>query len=366
MFGDGKEVEDRLENAAKLGVSDAGAFDFSSIDMTAWMDDEDDEDNGDAWGAKNSLEEDEEDTTTVMTAADPDAFTVGVVQETQASQELASDTPVESTVDLSDLSSVYEKIKSNKAKAAESIEMGQDTREEKPDFPFRIYHVDKRTNEVIMVPPYTQPGEFFRMKEEGRLTPTTDFEVPFDDAGEFKTATTKTTVSDVSTTKQSRETYDGYSAIREAYGEGATEEETAEATRRARMKNRVKSSEIDESVIGAIPLDGSSRVKSKEEKKANGSTMPSSLLMEERKESSSVKSIVDTVVSNGQSNVSKVLPDNEDAKYVPDSDETTFDGYQAIQEANSSASRDDELEKMRQMRMRNRIKSSDLDNLFQL
>jgi hypothetical protein len=46
--------------------------------------------------------------------------------------------------------------------------------------------------------------------------------------------------------------------------------------------------------------------------------------------------------------------------------ETTFDGYTAIQEANSSASRDDELEKMRQMRMRNRIKSSDLDNLFQL
>jgi hypothetical protein len=132
------------------------------------------------------------------------------------------------------------------------------------------------------------------------------------------------------------------------------------------MKNRVKSSEIDESVIGAIPLDGSSRVKSEEEKKANGSTVPSSLLMEERPESSSVKSIVDTVVSNGQSNGSKLLPDNEDAKYVPDSNETTFDGYTAIQEANSSASRDDELEKMRQMRMRNRIKSSDLDNLFQL
>jgi hypothetical protein len=362
MFGDGKEVEDRLENAAKLGVSDAGAFDFSGIDRTAWMDDEEDEDDGVGWSAKNSLEEDEEDTTTVMTAADPDAFTVGV-RETQALQELASDTPFESTVDLSDLSSVYEKIKSNKAKAAESIEMGQDTREEKPDFPFCIYHVDKRTNEVIMVPPYTQPGEFFRMKEEGRLTPTTDFEVPDDDAGKFKTATAKTTVSDVSTTKQSRETYDGYSAILEAYGEGATEEETAEATRRARMKNRVKSSEIDESVIGAIPLDGSSRVKSKEEKKANGSTVPGSLLMEE---SSSVKSIVDTVVSNGQSNGSKVLPDNEDAKYVPDSNETTFDGYTAIQEANSSASRDDELEKMRQMRMRNRIKSSDLDNLFQL
>jgi hypothetical protein len=66
-------------------------------------------------------------------------------------------------------------------------------------------------------------------------------------------------------------------------------------------------------------------------------------------------------VSNGQTKstiLSSTVTDDDE------SNETTFDGYTAIQEANSSESREDELEKMRAMRMKNRIKSSDLESLF--
>ena len=48
-----------------------------------------------------------------------------------------------------------------------------------------------------------------------------------------------------------------------------------------------------------------------------------------------------------------------DRNYVNDgSDETTYDGYQDITEANSSVSREEELRKMKEARMENRAKSS--------
>ena len=333
MFGVSDEEDARLERAATMGVKDAGAFDFSSLEVNGLQ------------SVETLIEEDE--TATVATAADPDAFTVAAMEE-----ETHSTTDALDVLDTNDLSSVYEKIKANKAKAAESLEMGQVTTEKKPDLPFRIYHVDKQTREVTMVPPYTQPGEFLRMKEEGKLKPTTEISAS---AEETDQSSSQTTVTPVSKATEQKTTYDGYSAIREAFGEMATEEETAAATKAARMRNRVKSSLIDETVIGAVPLEGSSRVKTKETREMNGATVSSSTLLIEKKEESSsiVSKLLESTVDGSSSHVSE------------ESNETTFDGYTDIQQANSSTSRDDELDKMREMRMKNRIKSSDLDDLFQ-
>ena len=285
---------------------------------------------------------------TSVTSADPDAFTVGVVEDKEQT---------ESETVSSDLSSVYEKIKENKAKAAASLEMGQDTTEKKPDLPFRIYHVDKKTREVTMVPPRTQPGIFLKMKAEGKLKPTNEIEAPSSKTGESDSAPTAAASKPINEEKQS--TYDGYSAIREAFGEGSTEEETAAATRSARMRNRIKSSQIDESAIGAMPLESpSSSIITEEKKVINGSTVSNISLKEHSDESTAVvNQVLSNVQTAGESSATASIPD--------ESNETTFDGYTDIQNANGAASRDDELDKMREMRMKNRIKSSDLDELFQ-
>ena len=352
MFGLSEEVEERLEKAAKMGVSDAGAFDFSRVDKSSWI--ENDGDDDEAWGGKDDVSDKSEDREgTTVTAADPDAFTIGVVEDkVQSESESHNEAEIESTVvDSSNLSSIYEKIKANKAKAAESIEMGQDTTEKKPDLPFRIYHVDKKTREVTMVPPRTQPGIFLKMKAEGKLKPTNEIEAP---KGETDESDSDASVSvSKPSNEESKSTYDGYSAIREAFGECSTEEETAAATRAARMRNRVKSSQIDESKIGAMSIESPSNIKRTED------AVSGTVSKEQSDESTAV---VNQVISNVQSAGGSFSTAND----TPDeSNETTFDGYTDIQNANGSDSRDEELDKMRAMRMKNRIKSSDLDELFQ-
>jgi hypothetical protein len=343
MFGSSEVEDDRLEKAARMGVSDAGAFDFGNVDMNAWMEEDFGEGESDGEEVGNA----------VADVADNDALMDGSVNGQEQSIADNEETLDATAVDMSKLSSVYEQIMANKAKAAESIEMGQDTTEQKPDFPFRIYHVDKKTSEITMVPPYTQPGEFMRMKEEGKLESTNEFqaaEVGIDESESEPVQSIEPTTS-----------YDGSLAIRKAYGEGSSEEETAIATRAARMRNRVKTSEIDESAIGAMSLEASSSVNSPEGKEAPSSSIPP--LIETNVESR-VKSIEINGMSNGQIKSTVITSVAADEDHVDESNETTFDGYTAIQEANSSQSREDELEKMRAMRMKNRIKSSDLESLF--
>ncbi|KAL7511429.1 hypothetical protein ACHAXN_008388 [Cyclotella atomus] len=350
MFGLSEVEDGRLEKAARMGVSDAGAFDFSSVNINAWMDEDFGESEND--GEEKSVAVAAADDNDVLTASSVNEDLQSIKEQSTADNEEALDaTPV----DMSNLSSIYEQIMANKAKSAESLEMGQDTTEQKPDFPFRIYHVDKKTREATMVPPYTQPGEFMRMKEEGKLKPTDEFQGAEEEGSDSRSISAAQSIESKDSSQTT--TYDGYSAIREAYGEGSSEEETAAATRAARMRNRVKTSEIDESAIGVMSFEAS-----KSADDYNDSTVESKapLLIETNTESP-IKPIVINGVSNGQtkSTILSSTVTDDDA-----SNETTFDGYTAIQEANSSESREDELEKMRAMRMKNRIKSSDLESLF--
>ena len=345
-----------------------------------------------------------------------------------------------------DLSSVYERIRANKAKAAGSIVMGEDApdgKDGRPDPGFRIYHEDPASGKTYEVPPYTSPAEFFRMRDEGSLTGDGAAGVP--DAGSDP-AEASPEVGETATTATT--TFDGYTAIREAYGEGATDEETAEATRAARLSNRVKTSEIDESRIGAAampkslvppPAPSSVNVTASddlegvyEKIRANKASASSSVEMSEyagdarsalpftiyhvdsntgdvrevpqytspgeffdmieRGEASVVDEDMSVAIGSGEQTdkeqegwvvVNGGDGGSEEAVSVADgpagaepprtpavsgdaapggdvvddgSDEKTYDGYQAIQAANGSASREEELSRMREARTRNRSK----------
>ena len=129
--------------------------------------------------------------------------------------------------------------------------------------------------------------------------------------------------------------FDGYQTIREAYGEGTTEEETAAATRQARMRNRGKTSEIDESTIGAMPAD-----------------LPAPRVVDKKTQHTAER------VNGSRSTHQTQTFDDES------SDEKTLDGYQEIMSANSASSREEELQRMKEARMRNRLKASSLDEEF--
>jgi hypothetical protein len=139
--------------------------------------------------------------------------------------------------------------------------------------------------------------------------------------------------------EESHPLYDGYTAIREAYGEGSTVEETADSTRRARMSNRIKSSEIDESKIGAMSMP------------AWSSALPST--------SNELSSSNDEIKLNNAmaSGIKQSIDTGTDSIIDDGSDEKTYDGYQAIQQANSASSREEELRKMKEARQANRSKS---------
>lgn len=418
MFGISDDEEEALERAAGLGVGDAQAFSFG--------------DEADGWtigrGKGNGAEGDAAGVSageTVAVEADPDAFTVGVKEEIE---ETASEAK-SSESSTGDLPSVYEKIKANKAKASENIEMGDDPTEERADPGFRIHHVDPTTGALTEVPPFTSPGEFFQMKAEGTL-PT----APSED-GEFDIASNASSGADIAdgpTCTDEQEggetTFDGYSTIRQAYGQGTTEEDTAEATRRARMSNRINTSEIDESKIGAMgapapdrpskatptaesPSPAASRkgdlstiydtIKSNKALASQDVEMGESTEEERPRLNFTIYHIdsktrevreVPQYTSPGEflNSIEKekaaageqmqVNGDREPTTAVPpvangsinkegaadsdliddDSDEKTYDGYQAIQAANSASSRDEELVRMKESRMANRARTSEI------
>jgi len=337
MFGLSEEDEDALERAAGMGIGDAEAFSFGD-ESDGWM-------KGKSAAAANVDDDDESEGIDMeKISAEPDALTVGVkeedeyatlAQEWSDAQASADDDGEEEDVgDKSDLSSIYEKIKANKAKASESMEMNEDASEEREDPGFRIFHVDKETREETEVPPFTSPGEFFQMKEEGKSSSSNDAKPPPSNEGGDGDGSPL---------------FDGYTAIREAYGGRTTEQETAEATRAARMKNRGKTSEIDESKIGALSSPGGSPPPTTPPAAASAPTVKKY----EKVRSEKAKAWVSEI--NGSS-----AAESTDASVDDGSDEKTYDGYQAIMSANSSSSREEELARMKEARMANRAKASNL------
>jgi len=69
----------------------------------------------------------------------------------------------------------------------------------------------------------------------------------------------------------------------------------------------------------------------------------------------SLKRKKSNVVSSSSLNGDSAQNENESVDTPGEYDETTFDGYQAILEANSSTNREDELKAMREARKQNRL-----------
>ena len=428
MFGLTAEDEEALEKAALTGIGDAEAFSFGD-ESDGWM-------KRSAGTTTDVVDEIDDNIDMEKTNADPDAFTVGAKEDeytllaqewsdAQNNQNSGGDDSDDVGI-KSDLSSIYEKIKANKAKASETMEMGEkDSSEEKEDPGFRIYHVDKKTGESTVVPPFTSPGEFLQMKEEGKLSSSN---------ADVKISPPK---EDSKAEEDGQPLFDGYTAIREAYGGRVTAEETAEATRSARMKNRVKTSEIDESKIGAKSLTGESASplssqsgadnstptskdadlssvyekirsnkakvngdivmgepsgeekpklnftiyhvdsKSKEVREVPQYTSPGEFLdgiEEEQDSSSQAANTYEKVRSNkAKAWISEMngSADKESLSSIDESlddgsDEKTYDGYQAIMSANSASSREEELKRMKEARIANRAKADRIDSSFQL
>ena len=153
-----------------------------------------------------------------------------------------------------DLSSVYEKIKANKAKAAKTVEMTEASADDRPDPGFRIYRVDPETGEGREVPPYMSPGameDMIALESDGDKVEKVEEKAKV----EIEEPRAKLPSSDAATSDDySEETYDGYQAILKDDW-GSTDEELKEKMRKSRIQNRMKSSSIDENAIGVKRSD---------------------------------------------------------------------------------------------------------------
>ena len=151
-----------------------------------------------------------------------------------------------------DLSSIYEKIKSNKALANKDVEMGESEDVPRPKLEFTIYHVDSKTREVREVPQYTSPGEFLSSieREKGasleivngfrrHTRVITDESISHGSDENISTVANGEVDSSVIDDGSDEKTYDGYQAIQSANSSSSREEELRNM-KEARMKNRSK------------------------------------------------------------------------------------------------------------------------------
>jgi len=218
MFGD-EDSNDAFERAAELGRRDATTFNLGV-----------DSDKSKASIPKSKIASGP--STTFFPESIPPLFKADV------------DERKESSSSSTDMESVYQSIKENKAKQPVSLPE-QSSAEDKPDPGFRIFHVDAETAEEREVPPYTAPGEFLESikKDQSSTTGTAAEKSPL-----------KATSDSDPDTSYNDKTYDGYAAIEEANA-GKSREEELQAMRKARMANRLDQESIDESKIGALKME---------------------------------------------------------------------------------------------------------------
>jgi hypothetical protein len=228
--GISSEEDSAFEKAAKLGMSDASTFDFGS-NMNSVKKPEK--------VSMNSAEEANDSSNTLPFDGSVDALTIGIASSSDEVGNSSSDGAKENG-----LESVYEIIRQNKAKAATNLEMNEVEKKERPDPGFRVYYVDKDTGEDIEVPPYTSPLHIFSNKTTNGRVAATDVA-----QGVKINASAEVESEEKSNIEDNETTYDGYQAIQQANSRSSREEEL-EAMKTARIANRAKASDIDESRIG--------------------------------------------------------------------------------------------------------------------
>jgi hypothetical protein len=184
------------------------------------------------------------------------AMTMPVLTSASASASSSSSSSVAPrtppTPITGDLSSIYEKIKSNKALANKDVEMGESEDVPRPKLEFTIYHVDSKTREVREVPQYTSPGEFFSSieREKGasleivngfrrHTRVITDESIAHGSDENISGVANGEVDSSAIDDGSDEKTYDGYQAIKSANSSSSREEELRKM-KEARLKNRSK------------------------------------------------------------------------------------------------------------------------------
>jgi len=242
LFGNGEDsvdggdsMEERLEQAAALGKSDASAY--SGIERRR-------EQPQPVENSDNTNTEEEEEVTSRSSSIDQSTSTkVDASTETESSSSAAQD----------DLQDIYASIRANKKKKeqeesswAELLHRENDDDDDRPDPGFRIYHVDEVTGEKREVPPYTAPGVFLeqlakeKKQQENQQTDAAVAEqqhAPQEEEEEEEDS------------NYNEQTFDGYTVIQNANSRGSREEELR-AMRNARRQNRLE--ETEENKIGVF------------------------------------------------------------------------------------------------------------------
>jgi|AntRauTorckE5430_2_1112549.scaffolds.fasta_scaffold01920_4 uncharacterized protein YfkK (UPF0435 family) len=237
--GSGDE-DDAFEKAARLGVTDASAFSYESkVEKPKTRKEEID----------RAIDDNEDSTaSTLPFDGTPDALTIGIASAGEAEDVTHSNK-------VNDLDSVYDNIRKNKAEAAENLEMSTSENDTRPDPGFRIYHVDKETRKGTEIPPYTSPETFLNQnrKDEPVQQPKSNA------VSETETEAGKEDFQNDSNNDYDEKTFDGYQTIQKENSR-STREEELQAMKLARIANRVKVSEIDQSKIGVQQMNGNGKL----------------------------------------------------------------------------------------------------------
>ena len=398
LWDSDNELEGAFERAAALGKTDSQAYTFgddanvSLSDMSRTMPFEG---SADALTVGSSTVDDDE------SSEEESVSSASIVEE--------------STVE--DLSAVYEKIKQNKAKQNVQLD-SDDAEEEKPDPGFRVYYEDPETGETHTVPPFTAPGDFLdSLKGQSSVSEVVSSRGKVEETSSGRVNGTAKNISDdisLQTSEYTEQTFDGYQDIQQANSR-KTREEELEAMRAARQRNRFGQEDIDESKIGAsrpesnILSDGDTEAEEMEETPPKSSSQtpydlqtaykkiqenkskqatPFLDLTEDEDSSKpdpgfrvyyedpdsgetytvppytspgefmdSLKQNSDDVASNDASpaNSTSTMTTAPPSSSPQEWNEQTFDGYTDIQQANTRATREEELQAMREVRQRNRL-----------
>lgn len=411
LFGSG---DDALERAAELGRKDANAYDYGTDD------EEEDSLEEELFSEKPSLMPGEAPSIPALTAGSSIVKSTNESIDSTAAKKYEGSVDaytVHSRDDddddvappVEDLESIYETIKQNKAAVGE-VEMGEPAEDDRKDPGFRIYYVDPVTGESHEVPPFTSPDEMAKLVQEKAFS------------GKHVNGESKQQqqVSPPASEEQGDSIFDGYKAIEEA-NKGISDEESRKAMREARMRNRGGSSSeslnLDKDSFASIrppesieqkdypvedqhddsteePPPDLSEVyeKIRQNKAAVGEvemgdapeddredpgfriyyvdpetgeshevppfTSPDEIvqMVQESKKDAMPAAVAASDQVNGQSFNGDAPRDNGDSSSYS---ETTFDGYQDIQQANSRTTRQQELEAMRAARRQNRLGGDD-------
>jgi len=181
---------------------------------------------------ESSTDSDSSSTSTSTFDGSADAFTVG----SATSSASAGENTTANINSKEELESIYQSIRNNKSK--QDVDLPDQTEEKRLDPGFRIYHVDKKTGESRIVPPYTSQAEFFESLEAEEASAVKENESP-QGQEEVVVSASASTLSDNTTKDSSGMSFDGYQKIVDANSSDNRQDEL-NAMKEARRKNRSK------------------------------------------------------------------------------------------------------------------------------